>query len=61
MAEIETDSSIDVRSERVILNYDARIRLQTKSFKQNFHHKLSIDIWVVGYIRKTENTAQGEP
>ena len=28
------------RRERVSLNYDARIRLQTKIFKQTFHHHL---------------------
>ena len=28
------------RSERVSLNYDARICLQTKIFKQTFHHYL---------------------
>ena len=59
--------------ERVNLSYDARIRLQTKSFKQTFHHHLdnSIDfpliyrLWVSdkyqrSYMRKTEDTAQGE-
>ena len=51
--------------------YDARIRLQTKIFKQTFHHHLDnfirfqliyshrfVGVW--WYIRKTENAAQGE-
>ena len=34
------EAALTSRSERVSLNYDARIRLQTKNFKQTFHHHL---------------------
>ena len=38
MVETELTAALTSRSERVSLNHDARIRLQTKNFKQTFHH-----------------------
>ena len=37
---LKLTAALTSRSERVSLNYDARIRLQTKIFKQTFHHHL---------------------
>ena len=37
---LKLTAALTSRSERVRLNYDARIRLQTKIFKQTLHHHL---------------------
>ena len=37
---LKLTAALTSRSERVSLNYDASIRLQTKNFKQTFHHHL---------------------
>ena len=40
MAETQPTTTLMSRSERVSLKYDARIRLETKLFKQIFNHHL---------------------
>ena len=37
---LKLTNKLTSRSERVSLNYDARIRLQTNKFQQTFHHHL---------------------
>ena len=38
---LKLTAALTSRSEKVSLNYDARIRLQTKNFKQTFHQHLN--------------------
>ena len=70
---LKLTAALTSRSERVNLNYDARIGLKTKIFEQTFHHHLDnllsfpliyrlwvSDAYLRSYIRKTEDTAQGE-
>ena len=70
---LKLTAALTSRSERVNLNYDARIRLKTKIFEQTFYHHLDnlisfpliyrlwvSDAYLRSYIRKTEDTAQAE-